>query len=175
MNKDTIHDTEDRSFWYVHGEQLEKQFVEFCNANTELQAQINPTKLVDKTVPDLLMNGYLADLKSQNTPFFTADRYGIPAQYAVTFNRKDYERYSRLYPEIEIYFWIEWQQLEYRERKVKYMRGIYYAPFSYLKQLIEAGAPEHSYQRREREERSNALSSFVLDVRKLHAVYHYEA
>ncbi|MDO4705225.1 MAG: hypothetical protein Q4A98_03305 [Comamonadaceae bacterium] len=72
-----------------------------------MEARINPAKNMDKTAPDLIIDGAISDLKTQNTPFFTASRYGLDPRFAVTFNRKDYERYKRIYPSIVIYFWID--------------------------------------------------------------------
>lgn len=166
-----ITDTENRDHWYRYGEYLEGKFVTFCNSKTDLITEINPQKTIDKTVPDLIVNGRLSDLKTQNTPFFTASRYGIDPQYAVTFNRKDYERYSKLYPDLDIYFWIEWQNISYNGLTVKPMRGIYYANFQFLKPILES-APEHTYLRRQGDERRNALSSFVIDIRTLYPVMH---
>jgi hypothetical protein len=68
------HDTEDRSWWYIHGERLEERFVSICRERLKIGAMINPEKARDSTVPDLVVEGVLADLKTQNTPFFTAGR-----------------------------------------------------------------------------------------------------
>src|SRR3989344_8017214 len=106
------HDTEDKSWWLLHGAQLEERFVEVCCKHLHLSAAINPVKITNPTAPDLVVNGRLADLKTQNTPFFTAARYGLDPRFAVTFNRKDYERYKRFYPDIDIYYWVDWTQTE---------------------------------------------------------------
>ena len=116
------------------------------------------------------MEGSLADLKTQNTPFFTASRYRLDPRFAVTFNRKDYERYKNLYPTIIIYFWIDWKQTEWKGNKVDYYSGIFRIPFSDLALMIENGAPEHSYKRRYGDTAGNAKSSFLLDVRNFEAL-----
>ena len=80
----------------------------------------------------ILVNGRLADLKVQETPFFKAqDHYGIDPQYAVSFNGGDYVSYKKQYPEIDIYFWVNWKMLEKeiggRTYKVKPLVGFYRA------------------------------------------------
>jgi hypothetical protein len=159
------HDTEDKGWWLRHGEKLETRFVDLCREKLGLDARINPDKALDPTVPDLIVEGLLADLKTQNTPFFTAGRYGLDPRFAVTFNRKDYERYKKLYPEVIVYFWLDWTQTEWKDSHVDYYGGFFRLPFSTLSQLIEKGAPEHQYIHRKGDRAGNAKSSFVLDVR----------
>lgn len=170
-NDATPHNTEDRGWWYLHGEKLEQEFVRICNERLNLVAFINPEKLINKTVPDLIVEGRLSDLKTQNTPFFTSGRYGIPPQYCVTFNRKDYHHYKQKYSEIDIYFWIEWTQLRYRMHLVPYMAGIYRIPFAQLAKMIENGVPEHKYLNRQDPLNRNAKSSFILDVRNMENLF----
>jgi len=165
------HHTEDKSWWLQHGEKLEILFVKICSERLNLNMAINPKKLTDPTVPDLLVDGKLADLKTQNTPFFTAGRYGIDPRFAVTFNRKDYIRYKQLYPEIDIYFWIDWTQLEYKACKVDYLGGIFRLPFKDIELMIEGGAPEHDYLHRKNDTIGNAKSSFILDIRKFQNLF----
>lgn len=170
-NPSVPRDTEDKSWWLLHGENLEHRFVEICVENLKLNMAINPEKELDPTKPDLLVNGKLADLKTQNTPFFTSYKYGVDPRFAVTFNRKDYERYRSLYPSIDIYFWVDWQQLVWRDHTVKYFGGIFRLPFSSVGEMIESGAPEHAYCRRKDDARGNAKTSFVLDVRNFDALF----
>lgn len=110
-----------------------------------LNVEINPAKSTDPTAPDLLVNGRIADLKVQNTPFFSASSYSMNPQFTVTFNRKDYERYDAMYPEIEVYFWINWTQLSWKNYSVKELNSVFKADFSALKSKIVAGAVEHTY------------------------------
>lgn len=128
------------------------------------RALINPAKRRDKYAPDLIVEGYLADLKTQNTPFFTADRYHVDPQFAVTFNRKDFERYKEFYPQIHIYFWLEWQETEGFGYRVRPMTAIFGVTFRELVYFI-GFAPEHHYERRKEGAGTNGKSSFVLDVR----------
>lgn len=165
-----MHDTEDRYEWYGIGENLERHFVDKCRSELQWDIMINPEKEIDPTVPDLIYNGQLADLKTQQTPFFTASRYGIDPQFAVTFNRKDYVRYSQMYPELIILFWVDWQELTWRDRVVEYHGGIYVTPFREIVTLIENGAKEHFYSRRRNDNRGNAKSSFIFDVRNFQSL-----
>jgi len=159
------HDTEDRGWWYIHGERLEERFVGICRDHLKIDANINPEKAKDPTVPDLIVNGCMADLKTQNTPFFTAGRYRMDPRFTVTFNRKDYERYKSLYPRIVIYFWIDWTQTTWQDRRVDYLGGVFRLPFVEVAAIIENGAPEHTYLHRRAPGDRNAKSSFLLDIR----------
>jgi len=175
-NKNIGHDTEDRGWWHIHGESKERDFCNLCQKLIGLDVGINPDKEKNRTAPDIIVDGSIADLKTQNTPFFTADRYGIDPRFAVTFNRKDYERYKRLYPAIDIYFWVDWQQTEISIRgtriSVEYLFGIYTHSFAEIQEMIEKSrAPEHHYQRRRFDIAGNAKSSFILDVREFKELY----
>lgn len=165
------HDTEDRGWWYIHGERLEERFVSICRDRLKIDAMINPEKARDRTVPDLVVEGELADLKTQNTPFFTAGRYRMDPRFAITFNRKDYERYKTLYPGIAIYFWLDWTQTSWRDSRVQYLGGVFRLPFSEVAKLIEAGAPEHAYIHRQSPGDRNAKSSFLLDIRRFEKLF----
>lgn len=171
-----MHDTEDKRWWCQHGEGLEDRFVRICNDKLGLRAKINPEKKNNKFAPDLLINGRLADLKVQNTPFFKArELFGVEPTYAVTFNRKDYYRYLSEYPDIDIFYWVEWKTLEKEIRgktyRVDRLCGIYTLPFQEVKKLIESGAKEHGYLRRAFDQMGNAKSSFVLDIRKFKRLF----
>lgn len=165
-NNSVIHQTEDKAWWLKHGEQLEGVFVSVCTTKLGINAQINPRKAADPTAPDLLVEGRIADLKVQNTPFFSASRYSMNPRFSVTFNRKDYERYELLYPEIDVYFWINWTQLTWKGYSVEPLNAIYKASFDSIKALVLAGAVEHRYIHRKDDTAGNAKSSFVFDVRK---------
>lgn len=173
-NNAVPHDTEDKNWWYMHGEKLEEQFITLCQERLKIDAEINPEKAIDNTAPDLIVEGIIADLKTQNTPFFTAGRYKIDPRYAVTFNRKDYERYKTKYPDIVIYFWLDWMQTKWRNCEVNYLGGIYRIPFKKLAEIIEKGAPEHIYMHRQAPGDRNAKSSFLLDVRKFEKIFSTE-
>lgn len=38
------HHTQDRGWWYLHGEELETSFVSLCHTRLGLDAQVNPEK-----------------------------------------------------------------------------------------------------------------------------------
>jgi hypothetical protein len=186
---DVIHNTEDKNWWLKHGEVGEKDFVNVICPKIGLDGCINPNKNVDPTVPDLIVNGKLADLKSQNTPFFTAGKYckkvggaDVPFNptYTVTFNKKDYERYSTLYPEIDIYFWVEWKEREYTSRNGKVINvsplaGVWFSSFERLSELIKVYEyPLHSYLRRKGDIAGNAKESYLLDLKDLEEIVVFE-
>lgn len=173
-NEAVPHDTEDRGWWYIHGENEEQKFVELCRDRLALNAQINPEKIRNRYAPDLVVNGVVSDLKSQTTPFFSSKVYGLDPRFTVTFNRKDYERYRANYPEIDIYYWINWVQTESDWGKVDYFAGIFFLPFKDVEKLIIAPAPEHHYKRRRDPENKNAKSSFLLDVRSFKCLFSTE-
>ena len=173
-NDSIPHDTEDRGWWYIHGENLEEKFVRLCQKHFNFEAIINPAKNMDRAAPDLIIDGAVSDLKTQNTPFFTAGRYGIAPRFAVTFNRKDYERYKRLYPDIVIYFWIDWKQTSWKNIQVDYLGGIYRLPFHKVASIIESPAPEHFYMRRQAPGDVNAKSSFLIDIHRFEKIFETE-
>lgn len=168
------HDTEDKMFWCRHGEQKELEFVKFCRIELPLlRARINPAKLAgDQYAPDLLVADKLADLKRQDTPFFNASRYSVSPQYAVTFNRKDYERYREHYRGLTVYFFIDWDAATAFGVTVQPMRVVGRIAFDRLAGWIEAGKlREHFYERRQERTDGNAKSSFVFDCRRLELLY----
>ena len=165
-----MHDTEDKQWWTIEWAKREHLFVEKVCPELGLAGSINPAKLRDKYAPDLVVDSRLADLKCQETPFFTARTYGIDSQFAVTFNRKDYSRYKQLYPDLIVYFWIDWQQsamsIRGKQYSVRPMAGIWRASFGTLMCRIESGdVPLHAYQRRQGDMRGNAKESYLFDVR----------
>ena len=91
-----MHNTEDKNFWVdKYGEKNERNFINVSNNFGIKELQINPEKQSNPHVIDYCWRDSLADLKTQTTPFFTAGRYKVNPRFAVTFNRKDYERYNR--------------------------------------------------------------------------------
>lgn len=165
-----MHDTEDKLWWTEHGARMEVRFVAEVAPRLGLDALLNPAKASDPFAPDLLVRGQLADLKVQNTPFFTAARYGLDPQHTVTFNRKDYLRYSELYPTIELFFWVAWTTLEWPARqpraRVQKMAGLREVPFAELASRVEDGrTPLHSYIRCVGGRAGNATESYLFDLR----------
>ncbi len=166
--------TEDKAAWADRGLSMEREFVAKVAPKLGLDVVMNPAKRRDKYAPDLLARGKLADLKTQNTPFFTAGRYGKDPGRTVTFNRKDLERYQKLYPHLLVFFYVRWDQLEYHGKQslsVPPLHGVWRADIGHLSSLIKRGqAPEHAYGRRRGDTRGNAKSSFLLSLDALELV-----
>lgn len=175
VNANVPHNTEDKMWWYEKGVELEEAFIKHSKEYGLDDAKINPEKATDKKVPDLIVGGRLAELKTRNTPFFTAGRYKFDPQYTITFNLKDYERYREKYPDLDIYFLVEWTQLQYGKYSVRPLKAVYKAPFSLIAKIIESGkAPLHSYERRQNDTQGNAKSSFLLDVRQFQQLVYFQ-
>lgn len=161
------HDLQDKGVWCESGATKEEVFVN--KFGSQLNLIINPEKVNSPFVPDLLntSNTLLADLKTQNTPFFQAEsRFGYDPQYTVVFNGKDRERYKELYPDIEIYFAIDWQVLKFQGAntiEVEPMLGVWFIPFQQLDKLLQK-APYHEYQQRRWDQKGNAKGSYVLNI-----------
>ncbi|WPR76335.1 hypothetical protein [Algoriphagus sp. NG3] len=164
----THHDLQDKGVWCIEGASKEEAFVRLYGS--ELGLAINPEKITNPYAPDLLntKNGKLGDLKTQNTPFFQAgSRFGLNPQHTVVFNGKDRDRYRSLYPEIEIYFAVDWQVVSFESShskvNVEAMVGIWFIPFGELDKVLEK-APFHSYRQRVYDNKGNAKGSYVLDL-----------
>lgn len=167
-NDVTHHDLQDKGVWCVSGASQEEGFVQ--KYGKYLSLVINPAKDTDPYVPDLKNTdtGIIADLKTQNTPFFQSkSRFGIDPQFAVVFNGKDRERYKRLYPDIDIYFAVDWQVVGFvsgnNKTTVEPMVGVWRIPFKELDKVLDT-APFHEYQQRVGDTRGNAKGSYVLDL-----------
>lgn len=164
----TPKDLQNKTLWCKDGEKIEEAFVKKYGETLDLI--INPEKTNNPYAPDLLKsNSFIADLKTQNTPFFKAnDLYGIDPTYAVVFNRKDAERYWKQYREIIIYFWVEWHSIKFvmgrTTKEVEFLNGVWSIKFIDLIELLKV-SPEHFYQQRVNDTKGNAKGSFVLDIR----------
>jgi hypothetical protein len=160
-------DLQNKKLWCKDGEKIEEAFI--SKYGKQLSLSINPEKSINPYAPDLIYNSNIADLKTQNTPFFKAKKlYNIDPSYAVVFNRKDAVRYWRLYKDIIIYFWVEWHSVKFVmgnfQQEIKYINGVWSIKFIDLVKLLKV-SPEHHYQQRVTDKRGNAKSSFVLDIR----------
>lgn len=170
-----VFNTEDRDKWHIWGEDYEKDFIEKVVPMLDVDIRINPEKKQFAWAIDFFdyTNCRYADLKVQETPFFSAgsakykyrDRRYDPT-YTVTFNKKDYENYSKTHPECDIYFWVNWKQLQYsfpsgRDITVKPIRGVCKASFQEMSSLIESGDVSlHAYQHRVNDD-YNARDSYL--------------
>ena len=134
------YNTEDKQKWCKEGEKLEIAFVKNIVPKLAIKLDINPEKKINPYAIDLIdyTNNKYADLKSQNTPFFTAGRHNYgegektqyDPQFTVTFNRKDYENYKANHPECDIYWCINWTQLTLGGTTIKPLDGIWVSKFS---------------------------------------------
>lgn len=161
------HDLQDKGIWCKDGISKENVFVELYG--NKLNLKINPEKEKDLYAPDLIniKNNKLGDLKTQNTPFFQAQkRFNIDPQYAVVFNGKDRTRYKNKYPDIEIYFAVDWQIIKFVSGKtieVKPMVGVWFIPFGKLDMVLN-DCPFHSYVQRTQDLKGNAKGSYILNL-----------
>lgn len=161
-------DLQDKSLWCEKGISYEETFINKYGAGLNLK--INPQKGTDRYAPDLVnKQGMVADLKTQNTPFFQAKLlYSLDPQYAVTFNVNDFNRYKDRYPGIEIFFWVKWVVTRFESNSrsiiVNPMEGVWYIPFDKLIELAKT-APIHRYKQRQEDNKGNARDSYVFDLR----------
>lgn len=166
-----MHSPEDKAWWVEAGANKELDFVDRVIPLLGFSGVINPTKREDCYAPDLVVNGHLADLKCQRTPFFRAQElFGVDPQFAVSFNEKDYRRYSEHFPDIDIYYWVVWQTTTMRirdeEHRVKPMAGVWRATFPAIRHRIESESVRaHEYLHRFFDEQGNGKKSFMFDLR----------
>ena len=157
--------TEDKEVWYRHGERIENLFVSTIAPSIGLDAVINPEKKTNKYAYDLVLDGTKkADLKNQSTPFFMAGRYGCDPMETVSFNKKDYDRYKELYPDILVIFWVSWGKQSGYGVDVGEKNGVWIFSLDELGEQIK-NAPLHTYQKRIKDEKGNAKNSYLIKLK----------
>lgn len=165
------YNTEDRNKWYEFGENEEDDFINKIIPKIGIDMMINPEKEKSPWKIDLIdrTNKRYADLKTQNTPFFYSSKYFYrnerydPA-YTVTFNKKDYEYYSNFYPDCDIYFWVNWKQLEYKDIKLEPVYGVWKASFKRMSEAIKNEIVQlHTYINR-KDDDFNAKESYLFNL-----------
>lgn len=163
------HDLQDKSYWCRDGEKIEEAFIRLFGKSLNLE--INPEKKDNPYVPDLIniQTGQLADLKQQATPFFQAGQlYEIDPTYAVVFNEKDKIRYQKNYPNIIIYYWVNWLAVRFKmgndEIIAKPLKGIWTTDFPKFEKYL-TNCPIHYYRQRINDTQGNARGSYVCDIR----------
>ena len=161
-----IPELEDKQEWCSLGELQEHEFVR--RYGLKLKVMLHPDKKSDPYGPDLIHHcGWLAELKTRNTPFFMAgQKYGLDPQTAVTINRKDIERYADKYKDLLLYFAVSWDAEERFGVKVDELSGIWGIRFSNLFDLC-LDAPLHAYQNRTNDNQGNAKDSYVVCLTKM--------
>lgn len=161
-------DLQDKAFWCQDGEKVEEAFIRLFGE--QLGLAMNPEKKNNPYAPDLVKvsNGTLADLKFQSTPFFKAESlYNMDPTYTVVFNLKDRQRYEQLYPNLEIYYWINWRALKFQSGElqinVKELSGIWKVKFKEFAEYLNS-CPLHFYKQRVNDIQGNAKSSYVCNL-----------
>lgn len=163
-------DLENKNFWVKKGVAKEWEFVHSICPQLGLKAQWN---VEDPYMPDLWVNNRLAELKYKSTPFFRSfDMFNIPPQYCMAINGKDYMRYKELYPNLDIYFWVDWQELTKKIGKkiysVRPMFAVYVTSFKKLARGIEDGSiPYHSLRGRAEDKKGNAKGVYLFSAKTL--------
>ena len=160
-------DTEDKDAWLPYGEEKEKEFVTEIAPQIGIDARINPEKDETPEAIDLIVDGKLTDLKTQETPFFTSlKRSSIPPQWCVTFNVNDFCKYSKTEENIDIIFWVRWlEELEGYGENVDTMEGVWRVGFNQIKKWVEDEKVSRHYYRRRKGDKRNARDSYLLDLR----------
>lgn len=154
---------QDREAYYKQGEDLEVEFVECVAPIYGLTASVNPDKKTKPYVPDLVVAGEIAELKTQREPFYSSGRmFGMNPQTTVTLNPLPLMRYIHDYPFMDVYFRVNFRK--------SFGYGVAVAPFegvwminvqdlAYLASL----APVHHYKERVGDTYNNQ-SAYVLDL-----------
>lgn len=155
--------TEDRELWYAWGEHYEEDFIERVAPILNVDIRLNPEKEYCKWAIDLFdyTNYKYADLKVQEPPFFSAGnkkymyrggRYN--PSFTVIFNKKDYENYIQNYPDCDIYYWVNWKQLNYSFSNgyivnIRHIQGVWRAAFPLICEMIQQEKVSlHAYKHR---------------------------
>ena len=161
-------DTENKEPWLAFGEQREDTFIKEVAPRLGLSARKNPEKETDPTAIDLIVDGKPTDLKTQETPFFTAEKkYDLPPQYVVTFNENDYYRYKEK-NSLDVIFWVRWHEtVKGWGASVEPMEGVWRVSFEHIEADIdEREVPLHQYKRR-KGDLKNANASYLLNLRTM--------
>ena len=172
VRNNTIFNTEDRTKWYDFGMDYEEEFIDKIVPYLNRDIIINPEKIICPWALDLYdwTEQKYADLKTQTTPFFMVSKYKYKGKtcdpsYSVTFNKKDYLNYKAKASNCDIYFWINWKQLTYRNVSVAPLYGVWRADFRKISECIESKqSPLHEYVHRVNDDH-NAKDSYILDLR----------
>jgi signal peptidase I len=166
-------DWEDKPLSCREGEKKEETFIRLYGE--QLGLIINPEKKNNKYLPDLLdINKKIrADLKAINTPIFTVkSTHNIYPIDAAPFDVKDYKNYHINYPEIDVYFWLDWGDMTYisedkfgNERKieVKPVSKLFVISFEELYKYCSR-MDEHTYEKRVGDKKGNAQDAFYVDT-----------
>jgi hypothetical protein len=158
-------DKQNKGAWCSYGEEIEKLFIKKVAPKIKLDVKINPEKKTNKYAHDLIMDGNKrADLKLQSRPFFKSAKYGCDPNETVSFNKKDYERYKKLYPDIKVIFWVNWKKETAYGVDVNEKNGIWIFTLKDIERQIKK-APLHEYKNRVNDNKGNAKDSYLLHLK----------
>jgi len=161
QKKEWSMDNENKIAWCKHGERLELDFVSRYSIDSS-KVYINPDKSEDPYTHDLRID-YPADLKSITTPWnMSMQMFGIPPEFAVSINEKDFIRYAKLYPNIRIILHIKYPG---------YSEKVYEITVAKARYLIKRKmAHRHEYKNRKNDTKGNAKVSYIFDLRDLEEI-----
>jgi len=151
-------DNQDKQAWCRKGESLERAFA----ARAPIQGwgiAMNPAKHTDPYSHDHIATVPM-DLKTMDTQWRKSEElFGIPPEFAVSINQKDFVRYKKLYPNILIVLDVKW------------LDRCFILTLTRARKLIrEQRAKTHEYKDRKDDTRGNAKVSYVFDIRDLDAI-----
>ena len=159
---------ENKSAWIELGSKYEKEFVKLLMRHG-VKAKINPAKKTNPYLPDLLVEGRVAELKTRRTPFFKTKQYGISPDTATTINQKDIERYIKTNPGMLVFFWGYWPKQERYGVEVKECCVVWFAMMDKLKKICDS-APVNHYENRSGED-GNKVTSYIIDLNDLRLMF----
>ena len=150
---------EDKSFWCKAGLEAEKDFVA-SNKIKGWGVSFNPSKQDSPYAHDYI-GVCPMDIKTIHTKWIKSwQLFGIPPDRAISINKKDFQRYAKLYPNILILCHVTWQQ------------SIYLLSIDRARKLIAQGrAKLHTYKNRVDDVKGNAKDSYIFDTDDLDRLY----
>lgn len=153
-----MRDPEDKQWWCVEGVRRENTFLRQAHI-AGWDIEVAPEKASDPYHHDFQVT-MPCDLKSISTPFNTSEqKFGIPTEYAITINEKDFVRYAAKYPNILILLDVQFPGVE---------RRLFSITLDRARKLIKSKkAFRHEYLHRVDDQQGNAKASYVFDVRDL--------
>ena len=175
------HNTEDKNYWVdKFGPKNELKFCDIVCPIIKRHGILNPEKVTNPYVPDLIVEERLSDLKYQSTPFYSCGHYyNYDPQFTCTFNLKDFTHYGQKYPNLDLYYWVDYPDMEKvhrnKEIHIHRMEAIFVINYQDLKTLIETKkSPLHSYLGRTNDTKGNAKSSYLIDVRDMNCLWIFQ-
>jgi hypothetical protein len=188
MNNDISHDVQDRPWWYIKGENLEKMA---CNILTdhytsdEYRPSNRPTIVWNeekngksyecKMLADAIHNGDPLEIKSLHTPFYTCKEYGdnFDANFCLTIGFNGIKNIRKQ----NIKKIMIWQQFV---EKTDYTVHVYncgrflIVNFDYIEYIIKEGkAPVHEHLKR-KDDPYNDKYNYLFDLGDPHFRVEYD-